>query len=100
MGSLFFSSLMSSQMKVERKRDDNSYGRGKSGKIRGKEKYLVDGELIHMGTVKVSLNYDDGALIVFLHSAPDLAGKQSQDSYANVFLIEDDNEGDSSSSSS
>ena len=30
--------------------------RGQSGKIRGKQKYLVDGELVHMGTVKVNVN--------------------------------------------
>ena len=64
--------------------------RGESKKIRGEDKYLVDGKLIHMGTVKMSLNYDDGALIVFLHSAHGLAGKKSQDPYANVFLIEDE----------
>ena len=48
----------------------------------------------------MSLNYDEGALIVFLHSAHKLAGKQSQDPYASLFLIEDDNGEESSSSSS
>jgi len=77
-------------MEVVRKQDKNSYVRGESKKIRGEDKYLVDGKLIHMGSVKMSLNYDNGALVVFLYSAHGLAGKKSQDPYANVFLIEDE----------
>ena len=42
-----------------------------------------------MGTVKVSLDYSKGQLVVDLHSAHNVAGKKSQDTYANVFLIEE-----------
>ena len=42
-----------------------------------------------MGTVKVSLDYSKGQLVVDLHSAHNVAGKRSQDTYANVFLIEE-----------
>jgi len=42
-----------------------------------------------MGTVKVSLDFSYGDLVVNLHSAHDVAGKKSQDTYANVFLIDE-----------
>ena len=42
-----------------------------------------------MGTVEVSLDFSDGKLVVNLHSAHNVAGKQSQDTYANVFLIDE-----------
>ena len=42
-----------------------------------------------MGTVKVSLDFSYGKLAVYLHSAHAVAGKKSQDTYANVFLIEE-----------
>ena len=42
-----------------------------------------------MGTVKVSLDFSYGELVVNLHSAHDVAGKKSQDTYANVFLIDE-----------
>ena len=42
-----------------------------------------------MGTVKVSLDFSYGKLVVNLHSAHDVAGKKSQDTYANVFLIDE-----------
>lgn len=42
-----------------------------------------------MGTVKVSLDFSYGKLVVNLLSAHDVAGKKSQDTYANVFLIDE-----------
>ena len=72
--------------------------RGKQGstnpsKIRGEEKYedKMTGKFQRedMGTVKVSLDYSKGQLVVDLHSAHNVAGKKSQDTYANVFLIEE-----------
>ena len=42
-----------------------------------------------MGTVKVQLDYSFGKLVVNLNSAHHIAGKKSQDSYANVFLIQE-----------
>jgi len=42
-----------------------------------------------MGTVKVQLDYSFGKLVVNLKSAHHIAGKKSQDSYANVFLIQE-----------
>ena len=42
-----------------------------------------------MGTVKVSLDYSKGHLGVNLLSAHNVAGKKSQDAFANVFLIKE-----------
>ena len=42
-----------------------------------------------MGTVKVSFDFSYGKLVVNLLSAHDVAGKKSQDTYANVFLIDE-----------
>ena len=44
-----------------------------------------------MGTVELALNYTPGCLTVDLFRAKTIAGKRSQDSYAKVFLIEDNN---------
>jgi len=51
----------------------------------------VTGEFIRkdMGTVKVSFDFSYGKLVVNLLSAHDVAGKKSQDTYANVFLIDE-----------
>jgi len=42
-----------------------------------------------MGTVKVSLDFSYGKLVVNVLSAHAVAGKKSQDTYANVFLIDE-----------
>lgn len=82
-------------MWIEEKQDDNSYHRGRqgakdAGKIRGRSKYILDnGELIHMGTLEMTLHCSPGLLTVDLHRANNIAGKRSQDSYAQVFLIEE-----------
>jgi len=81
-------------MGVVLKQDDNSWHRGRQGKVRGEDKYTkgtVDGKFRRddMGTVKVSLDFSYGELVVNLHSGHHIAGKKSQDTYANVFLIEE-----------
>ena len=72
--------------------------RGKQGstnpsKIRGEEKYedKMTGKFQRkdMGTVKVNLDYSKGHLAVNLLSAHNVAGKKSQDAFANVFLIKE-----------
>ena len=74
------------------------YQRGRQGKkdpskIRGEDKYKdrMTGQFNRdqMGTVKVQLDYSFGKLVVNLKSAHHIAGKKSQDSYANVFLIQE-----------
>ena len=42
-----------------------------------------------MGTVELDLLYSDKVLTVDLHNAKNVAGKRSQDSYAQVFLIDE-----------
>jgi len=85
-------------MVVVLERDDNSWHRGRQGKkdpskIRGEDKYKdrMTGQFNRdqMGTVKVQLDYSFGKLVVNLNSAHHIAGKKSQDSYANVFLIQE-----------
>ena len=64
------------------------------GKIRGEHKYKDKAGVFRredMGSVNVSLGLSKGELVVDLHSARNLAGRQSQDSYANVFLIDEEN---------
>ena len=48
-------------------------------------------DLIHMGILEATLRHTPGCLTVDLHRAKNIAGKRSQDSYAQVFLIEDNN---------
>ena len=50
---------------------------------------MVDGVRVAMGEVEVSLHYIPGCLVVDLHRGKEICGKRSQDSYAQVFLIED-----------
>merc|ERR1719341_2012675 len=86
------SSRTRSKMGVVLERDENSWHRGRQGKIRGEDKYMKGtGEFIRkdMGTVKVSFDFSYGKLVVNLLSAHDVAGKKSQDTYANVFLIDE-----------
>ena len=54
---------------------------------------MVNNQPIEMGTVEVTLKYKRGELIVDLHRGKGIAGKRSQDTYAQVFLIDDDNNG-------
>ena len=44
-----------------------------------------------MGILEATLRHTAGCLTVDLHRAKNIAGKRSQDSYAQVFLIEDNN---------
>ena len=48
-------------------------------------------DVIHMGILEATLRHTTGCLTVDLHRAKAIAGKRSQDSYAQVFLIEDNN---------
>jgi len=75
---------------IEIKQESNSYHRGRQGKIRGQDKYLgLSGTPISMGVVELSLHCRPGLLTVDLYRARDVAGKRSQDSYAQVYLIEE-----------
>merc|ERR1712001_254859 len=80
------------KMGVVLERDENSWHRGRQGKVRGEDKYMKGTGVFRredMGTVKVSLDFSYGKLVVHLHSAHAVAGKKSQDTYANVFLIDE-----------
>ena len=58
-------------------------------KIRGKEAYPLLNPDTEMGTVELDLLYTNRVLTVNLHNAKNVAGKRSQDTYAQVFLIDE-----------
>jgi len=76
---------------IEHKQEDNSYHRARQSKIKGQDKFLdpITQQPIHMGSLELSLHYNMDTLIVHLHQARNIAGKRSQDPYAQVFLIEE-----------
>jgi len=73
-----------STMHIEEREETNATGRAKQNKIKGRDSYGVG---VSPGKLHLSVDYNNGCLTVFLHSARDLAGKRSQDPYAFCYLM-------------